>query len=333
MKDNAPAPPPTGIIDVQSHLYVPAVLDRLAGASGEVRVYRTNGDRFVQMGPWHRRVMPNHCDPAAAVRAMDAHGIALTLLSINDPGPEWFGEAAPEVARMCNDFIAGAVRAFPGRFAGLAVLPLPDIPAALAELDRCVSELGFKGVLVYTNIAGRFLDEPHFRPLFARAVELDLPVVLHPARPASTGGLADCEMIAGLGNMFEDTIALCRLILAGVLEDFPTLKLVCPHLGGALPFLIGRVDHQVRVLKRGPRVLPMAPSEYLRRVYFDVASPLPAAIRFAHEFLGAGRLLFASDSPWVSPAAILEALHGAGLPAADQPLILHENARRLFKLP
>ena len=200
------------------------------------------------------------------------------------------------------------------------------------ELDRCVRRLGMKSILLYTNLAGKFPDEPEFRPLFARAVELDLPVLLHPAKPVTIDFVKGYEMTSSLGNMFDNTIALTRLIMSGLLDQFPKLKLVCPHLGGTLPYIIGRLDHQTQVLKRGPKYLTRPPSEYLRQIWLDIVSPLPLAMRFGHEFMGAERLLFASDHPWVEPEIILKAFHSLQLPAADQLKILSANARRLFNL-
>ena len=233
---------------------------------------------------------------------------------------------------MLNDYIAGIVRRHPSRFFGLCVLPLQDETAAWAELDRCVEGLSVRGILLYTNLAGHFPDEPQFRWLFARAEALDLPILLHPALPVTAPLVKDYEMISTLGNMFDDTIALTRIILSGLLDQYPRLKLVCPHLGGTLPFIIGRLDHQIQVLKRGPRYLTKAPSAYLRQVYLDIASPLPQAIRLAAEVVGVERLVFASDHPWVSPKLILDSLHATGLPAASEAKILSQNARELFRL-
>jgi predicted TIM-barrel fold metal-dependent hydrolase len=284
------------------------------------------------MPPWHRKVLPKHTDVAAKLADMDATGINLTALSINDPGPEWFGADGPAVARVMNDFIADIVRRYPTRFIGLCVLPWQDMKAARVELERCVRDLGMKGILLYTNLTGRFADEPEFRPLFGWAVEFDLPVLLHPAKPMTSELLKEYEMISAVGNMFDNTVALNRIIMAGILDQHPKLKLVCPHLGGTLPYIVGRLDHQVKVLKRGPTYLTRAPSDYLRQVWYDVVSPLPAAMKFACEFLGPDRLLFASDHPWVEPAMIHSALSSLQLPAADMANILGGNARRLFKL-
>jgi predicted TIM-barrel fold metal-dependent hydrolase len=322
----------SGLIDCQSHIFCPEVIALLEQRTEDPRVYTEGGVQYLPMGGWLRKIPPFYLDIHAKLASMDVSGVSLAALTINDPGPEWFGHDGPKVARIMNDFIAGLVRQHPTRFFGLCVLPLQDMTASLVELDRCAGELGMKGILLYTNLAGRFPDEAAFRPMFARAVELGMPVLLHPAKPVTTDIVKDYEMTASLGNMFENTIALTRIIMAGMLDEFPQLQLVCPHLGGMLPYIIGRIDHQTQVLKRGPKYLTKAPSEYLKQVWFDVVSPLPLAMKFAHEFSGPDKLLFASDHPWVEPAVILDCLKQANLPAADLIKIGSGNARRLFRL-
>ena len=319
-------------IDCQSHLFAPEVLDFMERRRDAPRVYRKGDDRYVVVGQWHRRILPKHTDVTAKLADMDANGIDITALSINDPGPELFGPDGPAVARMANDFIAGVTLQHPARFIGLAVLPLQDIPAALRELDRCADVLKMKGILLYSNIDGRFPDEPEYRPMFRRAEERGLPILLHPAYPTTYDATKGHELTGGLGLMFDTTIALARIILAGMLDEFPRLKLVCPHVGGALPYLVGRIDHQTMVLKRGAEHLRRPPSAYLRQVYLDVVSPLPQAIRFAHDFVGPDRLLFASDHPWVDPRLIVEGVRSLGLPAGDEAKLFGGNARELFQL-
>ncbi|MFM7750210.1 MAG: amidohydrolase family protein [Opitutaceae bacterium] len=319
-------------IDCQSHLFVPELLDLMERRKTDPVVFTRDGTRYIRMGDWLRKVPPVYTDVDAKLKVMDAAGIALTALSINDPGPEWFGEDGLTVARIANDYIAGLVRRHPGRFFGLCVLPTQDIKAALTEFDRCVRQLGMKGWLVYTNLAGKFPDEPEFRPLFARAVELDVPVLLHPAKPITTDLVKAYEMTSTLGNMFDNTIALTRIVMSGLLDEFPRLKLVCPHLGGTLPYIVGRLDHQVHVLKRGPQNLKRRPSEYVRSIYMDIVSPLPEAMRFALDFSGPDRLLFSSDHPWVQPREILDPFLSLGLPAETRAKVLSGNARRLFRL-
>lgn len=324
------APPPK--IDCQSHLFAPELIALMEKRTTDPTVFTKDGVRFLKMGDWLRKVPPLYLDVDAKLTTMDAAGIALTALSINDPGPEWFGVDGPAVAQMANDFVAGVVRKHPTRFFGLCVLPWQDVKASLAELDRCVQKLGMKGLLLYTNLAGRFPDEQDFRPVLARAVELDIPVLLHPAKPITIEQVKGYEMTSTLGNMFDNTIALTRLLMSGILDELPKLKLVCPHLGGTLPYIVGRLDHQVTVLKRGPRNLTRTPSEYLRQIWLDIVSPLPLAMKFAHEFIGADRLLYSSDHPWVEPQLIADTLHSVRLPAEDEAKIFRTNAEKLFRL-
>lgn len=320
------------LIDCQSHLFCRDLVALMEKRQTDPIVFVKDGVRVVKMGDWVRKIPPHYFDVNAKLAAMDAAGVEWAALSINDPGPEWFGEDGPAVAQIANNFVAGIVRCHPQRFFGLCVLPLQDMRASLAELDRCATQLGMKGILLYTNLAGRFPDEQEFRPLFARAVELGLPVLLHPAKPITIEQVKAYEMTSTLGNMFDDTIALTRIIMSGILDEFPKLKLVCPHLGGTLPFIIGRLDHQTQVLKRGPKNLSRAPSEYLRQVWLDIVSPLPLAMKFVYDFMGADRLLFASDHPWVEPKLIRDTFESLHLPYSDQETIFTTNARKLFRL-
>ncbi|HUX59495.1 MAG TPA: amidohydrolase family protein [Bacteroidales bacterium] len=320
------------MIDCQSHIFCPELVSLMEKRQLDPSVYVKDGVSILKMGDWLRKIPPHYLDVNVKLAAMDEAGVERTALSINDPGPECFGSDGLAVAHIANDFIAGIVASYPQRFFGLCVLPLQDMSASLIELDRCVNQLNMKGILLYTNIAGRYPDEQEFRPLFARASELDLPVLLHPAKPVTIEQVKAYEMTSSLGNMFDDTIALTRIIMSGMLDEFPKLKLVCPHLGGTLPYFIGRIDHQTQVLKRGPKNLTRAPSEYLRQVWLDIVSPQPLAIKFAYDFMGAERLLFSSDHPWVSPSLIRDCLISLNLPKADETKILRENARLLFNI-
>lgn len=328
----AAAAPQSGIIDCQSHLFFPEVLDMMRKRQVEPLVYDEKGTVFLKMGDWLRKVPPFYLDVDAKLAAMDSNGIEITMLSTNDPGPEWFGADGPAVAQLIHDSLAGVIAKHPSRFRGLCVLPLQNEKAAAEELDRCVKKLGFKGILLYTNLAGAWCDEPQFHWLYARAEELGVPILLHPAKPMTTEQVKGYELTSTLGNMFENTIAIARIIASGLLDKHPKLKLVCPHLGGTLPYISGRMDHQVTVLKRGPQNLQRKPSEYLRSIYMDIVSPLPEAMRFALDFSSADRLLFSSDHPWVEPAEILNPLRSLKLPAAEERKILSGNARQLFGL-
>ncbi len=189
-----------------------------------------------------------------------------------------------------------------------------------------------KGILLYSNLAGKFPDEPEFRWLFGAAEARGLPILLHPPYPVCYEQTKGYNLTGGLGLMFDTTIALTRIIMSGLLDEHPKLKLVCPHVGGTLPYLIGRIDHQVTVLKRVKVKLQQAPSAYLRGIYFDAVNALPAVIRFGIEMVGAERMLYSSDHPWVNPQLIIDNVRSLSLPADQEALIFSGNARKLFNL-
>jgi aminocarboxymuconate-semialdehyde decarboxylase len=321
-----------GLVDCQSHMFFPEGIDVMRRRKTEPLVVDRDGGAVLTRGDWVRKIPAHYTSVAAKLESMDANGIEITLLSTNDPGPEWFGADGPALAQVIHDSLAAVIGKHPDRFRGLCTLPLQDEKAAGEELDRCIKKLGFVGILLYTNLAGAWCDEPQFRWLYARAEELGVPVLLHPAKPATTEQVKGYELTSTLGNMFENTIAMARIIASGLLDRHPGLKLVCPHLGGTLPFIAGRMDHQLRVLKRGPQNLERKPSEYLRSIHMDIVSPLPEALRFAIDFSGPRRLLFSSDHPWVQPGDILEPFRSLNLPVGDQRRILCDNARELFRL-
>ncbi len=319
-------------VDCQSHIFVPELVEWMQKRKEPPYAYRQGGHTYVVVGKWRRRLREKHMDIEAKLADMDEAGIDVTALSINDPGPELFGKDGMSVARLVNDYVGEIARKHPKRFVGLFVLPLQDVDASLRELERCVERLGMKGMLLYSNLNGSFPDEPRFHPVFQEARRRGLPILLHPAYPVTYEATRGYNMTAGLGLMFDTTIALARIILAGILEELPDLKLVCPHVGGTLPYLIGRIDHQTQVLKRGAENIRKPPSQYLKQVYLDAVSPLPLAIRYGIDFAGADHMLYSSDHPWVDPKSIVRHIQSLELPAADELAIFGGNARRLFGL-
>jgi hypothetical protein len=205
-----------GFVDCQTHLYFPEMLNLMEKRTTDPKLVRKGGDRLVVQGPWVRKVFPHHSDVKVKLEAMDAAGIELAALSINDPGPELFGNDGPALARDAHDWIAEICRTYPTRFFGLATLPLQDMTAAMSELQRCIGRLGFRGVLLYSNLDGRFPDEAMYRPLFEAAEAENVPVLLHPPLPCMANQVSGYELISGLGNMFDTTIALIRLIYTSV---------------------------------------------------------------------------------------------------------------------
>ena len=323
---------PVGRIDCQSHLFSEEFLKLLEKRKQSPYVVREGGDRYIIVNDWRRRILPKHTDVAAKLADMDRTGISMAAISINDPGPELFAKDSAAMAVLLNDFIADTVKRHPDRFFGLATLPFDSPENMLKEFDRATGKLGMKGILLYSNLDGHFPDEEPYRPLYAEAERRGVPLLLHPARPMTFEATKGYEMTTMLGLMFDTTIALCRLILSGVMENHPKLKLVCPHAGGALPYLVGRVDHQAMVLKRGAEHIRRAPSEYLKRVWLDTVTPIGLGIKYACDFATTDKILFSSDHPWVDPQIIIDQVDGQKLAASDTAKIYSQNARALFQL-
>jgi len=271
--------------------------------------------------------------PERKIRDMDSAGIDVSVLSVNMPGPERLAPAlAVEGARVCNNYLAEVCSRYPGRFVGLASLPLQDIPAAILELDRAIDELDLRGLVLFSHINGRPVDAPEFEPFYAHAETRGVPLILHPTVPTWGETIKDYSMIPMLGLMVDTSIAMLRLILGGVLERHPRLQIVHPHAGGVLPYLMGRVEEQTQVKGRGREHISKSPAEYYRHVYLDLVSPSKLAIRYAYDFAGPDRLLFASDHPWVGIDTMLNLVKQLDVPESDLAKILGLNASTLFNI-
>jgi predicted TIM-barrel fold metal-dependent hydrolase len=202
-------------------------------------------------------------------------------------------EDAAEMLDRLNEAFAGAQRDYPERFVGLASLPLQDPDLALKMLERAIGELDLRGVCVLPNIDGRPAASDETLPVFRRIAELGVPVVLHPqVRSATYRDGFQQRADGGIGWMGQTAVAALELIDSGTLDACPGLTVLHPHLGGVLPYVVGRVDRFERQ--------PDKPSlfEYLRtRFYADTVSATPGALRLAGEIYGPDRLLFGSDFP------------------------------------
>jgi predicted TIM-barrel fold metal-dependent hydrolase len=215
---------------------------------------------------------------------------------------------------------------------GLASLPLPDGEAAIAELDRCLDGLDFRGVFLPSHINGIALDDPMLERFYAHVAARGVPLVIHPSVPIWGGVVRDHSMIPMLGFMVDTSIAMLRLILGGVLERHPTLQVVHPHVGGVLPYVMGRVEEQTEVKRRGREHISRSPRRYYEQVYLDLVSPDPAALNFALQVAGPERLLFGSDHPWVGIDTLLAHVHACGWPEETLAMALAGNAQKLFRI-
>lgn len=277
---------------------------------------------------------PEFYDLRARLRAMDRTGVRVQALSLTMPMVYWAdAELGTRLARIVNDAMAAAHAAHPGRFVGLATLPMQDPRRAAEEVDRAAGLPGIRGIYLGTNVNGRELADPAFTPVWDRIHARRLPVFLHPLSVIGAPRLAPFYLGNLLGNPFDTAVAAAHLIFGGVLDRYPGLTVCLPHAGGALPYLIGRLDHG-RKVRRELTHMKRPPSAYLRRFTYDTISHAPAALRYLIGLVGADRVMVGSDycfdMGYPRPVEVVTRL--AGLGRADRARILGGNAGRLLRL-
>jgi 2,3-dihydroxybenzoate decarboxylase len=274
---------------------------------------------------------------------MDAAGIDQQVISLTAPGTQIFDAArGTAFATLANDQLADACREHPGRFYGLTAIAPQDPEAAAAEIERGARELGFKGVILNSHTHDEYLDDPKFWPVFEAAQALDTPIYLHPNSPSR--GLIGPFLDAGLdGAIFgfgvETGLHLLRMIIAGVFDRFPRLKLVVGHLGEALPFWMSRLDYMHAATVRSNRYpqvrkLEAEVSDYLRRNVWVTTSGMAwaPAILFVRDVLGADRVLYAMDYPYQYVPGEVTVHDDLPLSPAEKKAIFQTNAEEVFRL-
>jgi aminocarboxymuconate-semialdehyde decarboxylase len=288
-------------IDVHNHFFPTAYLRLLEDRAQGVQV-RTDRDgrRYLQEGGTRlATITPPMTALEDRLAMMREQQIDVQVISLTAPSVYCFAEAdAIEAARAANDEFAQIKERYRGRFRCLATVPL-GTGAQVEELDRAITGLGLDGVWVGTNVRGRALDDPAFAPFWQRVNELGTPVLLHPATPIfGTAFMDDFALVPMLGFPFDTTLAVVRLMWTGFLDRHPNLKLVTLHTGGALPYLLGRLEMGADAYAEC-RQVAHRPDWYLKRLYYDTISYHPPALRMLVETVGADRVVFGTDYPHV----------------------------------
>jgi aminocarboxymuconate-semialdehyde decarboxylase len=319
-------------IDVHSHIVDAAYLDDLVSTlrldtettpDGK-RLFRRDGSTIA----WSRTDM---FDIDQRLQDMNRKDIAVRILSLSAPNVYlWNDVDQVAAARRINDALAAVCRRHPDRFIGLASLPLKDIEASLAELDRCIDGLGMKGVTIGSNVDGLQLDDPRFDPVWAKIDALRLPVFEHPMFPRNSAGFEGFELPLRLGLIFDTTLAATRLIYGGVFERYPNFPYIMAHTGGALLMALERLDNGYRLFPDCRRYITKLPSEYAKRLYYDTTAFDANALTFALQAVGPQHLLFGTDDPFIG--ADTSHVTKLSASAADKKLILGANAARVFGL-
>jgi predicted TIM-barrel fold metal-dependent hydrolase len=277
---------------------------------------------------------------ALRIQEMDDAGIDIQVLSHGAPSAQKMSaDIAVDLTRRVNDRLHAAIAGFPSRFAAFAALPTADPPAAAEELERCVTRLGFKGAMIHGMAHGKFVDAKEFWPIYARAEQLDVPIYLHPSLPhaaVTEAYYADYAKTFPMvvrpawGYTVETATAAIRMVLSGVFDAHPRLKIILGHLGETLPFLVWRID---QALSR-----PGQKSLSFRDVFcgnFHITTSgnfsNPALLCCIME-MGVDRILFAVDWPFVENTAGTQWMAAAPLCEEDKAKILGGNAKRLLHM-
>jgi 2,3-dihydroxybenzoate decarboxylase len=320
-----------GYIALEEAFGIPGFADRQPPSEMKIRV-RSD---FAQL--WAERLLDFE---QYRLPDMDANNIDIQVLSLSVPGiqADTVADVAVNNARYANDYLSEVVTRHPDRFRGFAALPLQDSARAVAELSRCVTELGFVGAFVNDHTGGRYLDAPEYDELWAALEELDVPLYLHPgSQPMDTwavlGGRP--ELYGASWSWQAETGGhAMRIVYAGVFDRHPRARLILGHMGEFLPFQRTRFDSRyVTLLVDEP--LHRMPSEYIGSNILATTTGVfsPAVVAAAVNEIGPDAVLFSVDYPYEDTAAAVATVADADLPSAVKELIFHQNARRLLRLP
>ena len=303
----------------------------------------------------HSHLIPREMVPPNAVAAMTLMSDTEGFLRAQAESPVDFSvisqpllmesrlKEGPEVlldlARRCNDFLAELAHAHPDRLAALAVLYPQGGDPFLREFERCVRDLDMRGAMVCPRYGDLFLDSPEAQDFLALACQLDVPVYLHPPGVTFNKGYLDqCRLDETIGRGIETAVALGRLIMLGVLDKYPNLKVVASHVGGALLGVFGRLEYSYDLREHPLYTLPVEltgpPSSYARRLWVDTVAFWQPALRAAVDTFGVDKVMLGTDTPPLPfPLGLsVEHVRALGLPSEQEAAILGDNAVALFRL-
>jgi predicted TIM-barrel fold metal-dependent hydrolase len=324
-----------GKIGLEEHFAVPETLaDSLAFFPGTSAISDELGSRLLDIQD--RRV-----------REMDANGIDLMILSLNAPAVQAIPDArvANELARRANDYLAGEVAKRPDRFKAFAALPMQDPELATAELQRCVRDLDFKGVLVngFSQVGDplsvTYYDEPEYRSFWRALEALDVPFYLHPRNPLIQHAhiFEGAEWLLGPTWAFgqETAVHALRLMGCGLFDDCPRLQIILGHMGEGLPFSMWRIDHRNAWTNLPPRYKATRPiADYFHANFYLTTSGnfrTPTLVDAMME-IGSDRIMFSTDWPFENIDHAATWFDAAEISEPDRLKIGRTNARKLFKL-
>lgn len=327
------------IVALEEHYTVPSIVSRIDPVAIRRRAFP--GPDVVWGQTLKRNELAHLGD--ARIADMDASGITLQVLSVAGPGADVVsGADGIALAQDYNNALFEATSRHPDRYQGFAHLPMHSPDAAADELERTVRDLGFRGLLVNGPTDGRFLDDPMFEPILARAEALGVPIYVHPGIPSEKvreahfdrlpGSFSFALAVSSWGWHMETAVHVLRLVLSGALDRHPSLQIVIGHLGEAIPFMLDRIDETTateakRLLRRSVRQTLLDQVWITTSGFFTMVPFMAALMTF-----GADRIMFSVDYPFASNARARAFLDALPVSPADRKKIAHGNADRLMRL-
>jgi len=243
-------------------------------------------------------VTPPMTNPDQRIEDMDRVGIDVEVISLSTPNI-FFADAdhQPDVARTLNDSYAELISKYRGRFKGFASIPMDSPDAAIAELHRVINDLKLNGVVLLSNIRGRALTSPVYRPFFEEANRMNLCIFLHPMLPANPEPYTEYVLGPLVGFPLDTSLAVARMCFDGMLRELPNIRWVIGHAGGAIPYLMERLDSGYRDFAECKVNIDQPPSFYLKRLYYDTVTFSPYNLRMVRDLVGVDHMVMGSDYP------------------------------------
>ncbi len=325
------------VIDAYAHVFPRRLIEALAEVkpSAELTALRAQS--------------AHNWDHERRIAYMDQHGFDMQVLILARP-PVWLGMTRPDihrVTRIANESIAEFAARRPDRVIGVGVMPVVD-DVRMDEFERMHRELGLKGVLIFSNVEGKPLDDASMWPLYERASALDIPIWIHPQHANFYPWIRKDVLDRVLAWPFDTSLAMARLVYGGLFERHPGIKVVTHHMGGMIPYFAARIAAfaetsaaeyaKLGLGESGPQ-LTGSPLDHFRRFYNDsISNGSPEAVRMAVDFFGVDHILFGTDFPFGPddgerwPLDELRNITSMKLTGEERERILHGNAERLLKL-
>ena len=322
------------IIDTHAHIIVPEILrDAKPTEAWRPRVVWESSKQFVEYGP--KRIgsaTREFVSPEKILDELMKSGVDAVVLCpwVSLVRYEASAEESLDACQIQNDALCSLAEKYPKRVAALGLIPLQDVPLAVKELERLM-KAGLKGVEIGTHVNGVYPGDARFRPFWEAGEALGALVFIHPVEGGGRAELRDYYMWNVIGNPLETTVAAGHLILSGVMDAYPRLKILLAHGGGALPYLHGRLDRGFQQRPEINKVISRPPTAYLKQFYFDTITHDPVVLKNLVDLVGAEHVLLGSDYPFdMGNENPVELVHSANLGIENQKKILGENAMQIL---